>query len=262
VKLLILLLLFPFSAFATEIPKVCLVDPPAHEEDRYQPNRPCLNEDATPYAHAIREAVELYPKIVQDELRHVQRIEIEKQFFGAAWSDPVKDDVLIGLRKKELDEEIDLQTYLTRFERQTFGGQGPEVKISPERVSKLRPVALILLHELSHALDYRLNLQKTWAPLHREHIDSLHGVCLNQCKGKSLDPKEAARIYPALFQNAFVSQLASISSREDWAESFTFFVFVKKLGAEISISPDFSVNKLIESPAFSEKRKNIESVLN
>jgi hypothetical protein len=267
---MLLLSALPSAAFARTFPEVCFVAPPAHEKYRYFENRPCLKTDAQAYIKQIKEALALYPDYIKNALRSVRRIEIESDFTEPAWSAPVPIDsddphgVFIGLRKKDLDEKIDLETYLSRSEKQSFGGtEGPEVKITFTKPAKLTPLDFILLHELARTIDYEKNVEKNWVALHHSDVPSLRGICLDHCGNKHLNPSDAKRIYEELFKNAFVSQRASISPVEDWGDSLTYCVMTRDLGADLVIQigkDSFPTQQLIDSPAFAEKRKVLESL--
>ncbi|RYZ85385.1 MAG: hypothetical protein EOP04_16105 [Proteobacteria bacterium] len=273
---------------------ICEVAPPLREQDRYVDGRPCLAVDTQFYVKQITRAFNSYPKFVQRLGCSLKRIYIEQNFFGPAWSSPVDEnlptEILIGLRKKDLDEGADFQIFSTWFEQQTFGGSGrfvppsefPLVTIRPRKWAKEPSLIFTLLHELAHALDYLrgYNLPKehaeyltswthiAWTDLDkvREEFDFPYrkSICLNGCSGDFIEPRQAHVVYREMAMAGFISQLSTTNAREDFADTFAYYVLDRFMQVNVSVRAngfDYSINKTLASPKFRVKIAFIDHVI-
>lgn len=259
---------------------ICEVAPPLKEADRYKDQRTCLMTDTSRYQQKIAQAFALYPELVKQQFCHLKKIYLEQDFFGPAWSAPVDEmnpqEILMGLRKKDLDQELNLEEYFSWFERQSFGGSKlVRVNITPALISKLAPLTFTLLHEIGHAVDYRErhNREKndpqfpsSWTALHWQDLEVVKTefdfpqrkkICLNHCRGVYLDQKKSHSFYQKLQRHGFISQLSALNAREDFADSFAHYIFVRYLKGDFKIhtshKKQFSTHDFLSRPAFSKK---------
>ena len=89
-------------------------------------------------------------------------------------------------------------------------------------------------------------------------------ICLNSCNGNFLKPKTAHLVYEEMFKAGFVSQLSSINAMEEFADSFSYFVMSKYLGATFEVQANgklFAVDKILMSPQFQSKKKFLETAI-
>jgi hypothetical protein len=272
--LLLLALLHPFAVFAADcMPALCVVAPPAHESDRYQDGRTYLPADTTRYRALIAQALAAYPAPVQKQFCAFKKVYLEESFMGSAWSTPIDEknpkELLLGLRKSDLDSGATLQTYVSWFQQQSFGGrkdftenpQLPKVRVTPAKIADLPAVAYTLLHELGHSFDYQRDEQKSWKALFKDFKDK-KSICLNRCKDRFLDPTKSDAFYESLHENGFLTQLAALNSMEDFAESFALYVLTEQLGADFVLETStekFSTRELIHAPEFAPKLSYLKS---
>ncbi len=261
---------------------VCQVAAPAHGADRYKANRPCVAADSHRYVAAVESAFDVLPPFAQAQFCSVKRIYIESDFFGPAWSAPASDDnaaeILIGLRKADLDRGLGLEATLTAFEQQSFGDAGAKslrVVVKPDAKAALPGLVWTLLHELGHTFDYRRTFNRpksdvkfaaSWTALSWDDLSAVSAtsdfkerrtICLNRCSGAFIAPAGADALYAGLMAHGFVSQLAATNAMDDFADSFAYWVMSKYLGVELSVvsgtGKDYSSRQLMSAPVWKAK---------
>lgn len=263
---------------------VCLVDAPSKEPDRYKDHRACLKSSAH-YARQVLEAYNQFPSFAQQAVCGLQKIYIEKDFFGPAWSalDDESDPTtgLIGLRKMELDLKPGLQKYNSWFEQQSFGGLPlvklkpglPVVVVNPRSKRKTTFLVYTLLHEVGHIFDYQKKFNgsaspKDWTALSwfdlqnpKPELDfpDRKKICLNNCNGIFLPTAQAGDLYRSLYSHGFISQLSAINAMEDFAETFAVYTATKYMGLQFEIQTaegiKFNLEDILASREFSAKKK-------
>jgi len=266
------------------IPKiVCEVDPPTNEPDRYKDGRTCLKTDTSRYQATMRAAFDVFPDFLQRRFCQLNKIYIEKDYFGSAWSSAVDEGnptrFLIGLRKKDIDAKLDVAHYRTWFGQQSFGGN-PDFSVNPKLPlvhiigKSVSSTAFTLLHELGHTFDYEAKynvakgdpaFDKSWTHLSWEDIaaistssdfDQRKSICLNRCQGHYLSAASAGGFYRDLFSHGFLSQLSAINAMEDFAESFAFYIAQKYMNIEFEVEASgkrSSVSAAMNDQRFREK---------
>jgi|GEM_PF-4482825 len=278
--------LFAKSCRETIPSLICEVAAPIKEPDRYKDNRTCLPLDTSKYQKLILQAFSAYPKFVQDQFCSLKKIYIEQEFFGPAWSTPVDEnnpsEILIGLRKKDLDAQVDLQDYGSWFEQQSFGGLQdfkvqpdlPIIMIAPKTIASKPFLLFTFLHELGHSFDYQKHYNRSkddpkfagsWTSLQWSDINQIQhqfdfkerkSICLNNCNGTYLAPLKASLLYRDLFSHGFVSQLSATNAMEDFADSFAYYVMSNYMGAQFVVvanKQNFPVSDFINGRAFKKK---------
>ena len=262
---------------------ICEVEPPAHETDRYKDGRACLKGDISGYQEKVLATFDALPDFLQKRFCKLNKIYIEKDFFGSAWSGAVDESnptrFLIGLRRSDFDANLDVGQYRTWFEQQSFGGKTdfsinsklPIVHVIGKVVSS---TTFTLLHELGHTLDYEFKytiskneagFSKSWTHLSWRDIQLISrtsdfeqrkNICLNRCHGRYLDADRAGEFYQNLFSHGFLSQLAATNAMEDFADSFAFYVARKYMGLEFTVEANgwhFNISETMSGLPFGEK---------
>jgi len=281
------------SKCRTLIPStICEVGPPKTAKDRFSLNRECINGDVSRYNQMMIQAFDAFPAFLKARMCRVKRIYIEDEFMGAAWSAPIDEkkptEFLIGLRKAELDANLDLGPGRSWFEQQTFGNHIPykvdsnlpQLEVKGPR--KLTATEFTLIHELGHTLDYEHEYSKSksdplfsqsWTAISWNDIQDIKSdfdfpnrksICLNHCNGKFIDPKLADAFYKSLFDHGFISQLSATNAMEDFADSFAFYVAINYFYASFKIKNNrktSDLSSLIKNKSFELKRKYIQNVV-
>jgi hypothetical protein len=275
---------------------VCLVDEPATEKNRFRIDRTCLPGSEI-YKEKIIETYKTFPPFVQQVLCGVKKIYIEKDFYGAAWSamdDPKKlKSPMIGILKKDLDSNLKLQDFLTWFEQLSFGGATdylalpnlPLMVVSPPEKKEYPYLSLTLLHELGHILDYQKFFNDfkckgnkckpapaSWTEISWQTIEKpkpdftfkeRNLICINRCKDRFINVAKADQFYDDLHSRGFLTQLAAFNAKEDWADTFAFYVSGKYMDIHFQIkSPKgkvYNFDDLLNSKAFARKKQYLES---
>ncbi len=258
---------------------LCEVGPTKTMPERFTANRPCLNKPIGKYRKIIKNAFEKFPPFLQKRFCSLEKIYVEDEFFGAAWSAPVDEknpvSFLIGLRKKELDLNRSLAEGLAQFDSETFGPSTKIVSYSAVPSNRLTSSEFTLIHELGHTFDYEHNYNRTakdpefsksWTAIAWLDIQEIQpnidfqfrkSICLNNCNEKFVPTTEAMSLYSGMYAHGFLSQLSSTNAMEDFADSFAFFVAdeILKIKIETAVNGHkFSLRQLQTAQAFVKKR--------
>ncbi len=156
---------------------ICVVNPAKKGED--VDARPCLNssheQTTLVYAQVFEQLFDHYPWALQKLFCSVQRIFIEKDFFGTAYATGLTDPngkfngAIIGIRQSVLDEKLSLSTWASWKEQLSFGGVKNSYQLTPglPNVYTSTPnkqindfLYFVVSHELGHVLDFAHKLNK------------------------------------------------------------------------------------------------------
>jgi hypothetical protein len=143
---------------------VCLVDP--LEDPTDESERPCL-AGSSDYAGHFERHFDRSEPVIQRMYCHLQRIWVEKQFFGTAYAAPIITEsgtmvgAGIGIRREVLDVRPDLAEWISWKEETSFGGSSkttdPRLGIINYRLNRTSPddfLDYVLSHEFGHLFDF------------------------------------------------------------------------------------------------------------
>lgn len=150
---------------------ICLVDPMKEGEDFK--TRKC-QEGSLSYASYFESLYDNYPPAMQKMFCSLNRIFIEKQFFGTAYASSIYDQegnrngALIGIRKSVLDESLKLTTWSSWKEQLSFGGVTDSYTVTsdlPQVVTSSNSTTndflyFVITHEFGHLFDFANNLNE------------------------------------------------------------------------------------------------------
>ncbi len=247
---------------------MCLVDPVPGQIDPSLP-RPCL-QGGQAYAHLFEELYDHYPPALQKMFCSLNRINIEKEFFGTAYAGLTKDPkgnvngAALGIRKSVLDENLDLATWASWKEQLSYGGVTDSYRVTPGlpliRTNSKPGVSdflyFVVAHEFGHLFDFSNDLNKTvpclnpgdecdmapesWGalswrtdqhPLTENEFADRTGLCFYWCKGSSIELPRIAALYDELFNaTRFISIYATTQPWDDFADSLAYFLAARELG--------------------------------
>lgn len=152
---------------------ICLVDPSQAGQDPLQ--RKCQEGGSayTKYFHALYDQ---YPPIFQKMFCSLDKLFIEKEFFGTAYAGVITDGdgkhigAQLGIRKSVLDEKLNLTTWASWKEQLSFGGVKDDYTVSKnlptiETSSKIEGVSdflyFVIAHEFGHIFDFANQINST-----------------------------------------------------------------------------------------------------
>lgn len=278
---------------------ICEVEAPETEAERFDVGRKCLSVNTDRHRDQIVKAYLLYPEFIQRQFCSLKKIYIEREYTEPSWSKAVDENtprqIIIGIKKSDLDRGMSLQDFNSWYEQQTFGGSNtelksglPTVKVSPADMSQQPYVVFRLLHELAHSFDYqyRYNRAKddqgfkdSWTTIYWDEVNTLkpkhnfsyrNQICLLNCNSKYITASKANTVYQQIQKSGFVSLASTVDAKEDFAESFTYYVMKKYMKTSFVIEANkksFPVDKVLNGKKFKDKKiyldqiiKNLETV--
>ena len=144
---------------------ICIV---GEQKDGEDPRKRACESGAEPYVAVFEELYDNYPPYLQKMFCSLQRIFIEKNFFGTAYAGPLAtsggaiDGALIGIRKSVIDERLTLSKWASWKEQLNLGGdqqkydlkfEYPKYNVEGSDAST-DFVYFVITHEFGHLFDF------------------------------------------------------------------------------------------------------------
>lgn len=208
----------------------------------------------------------------------------------------------IGIKRDFLDSSLDIDKFLSIKEEATFGGSanittadksiGLIKYTTSQKNNKLFLISHALNHEFGHLFDYanRLNLfspdcdqdnhpenckplpgswgEISWmtntTPLSENDFSLRDKLCFYSCRGKTIAPPDSVLLFHSLINTGFHSTYAAISPREDWAETFAYYIENEE-GFKIKVETQgnsFNLSEHFNSDKLEAKRKFVKNFMN
>ncbi len=236
---------------------VCLVDPVKDEknlgDNQQLMKRKCL-EGSRNYASYFEKVYDNYPVVLQKVFCSLDRIFIEKEFFGTAFAGVIKNEkgeivgAKMGIRQSVLHENLELTQWASWKEQLSFGGVKnnytvqkdlPHVEtMATQKVNSF--LYFVIAHEFGHILDFTNNLNEVVGDDRKDQIDlpmkegsfghlsfettakpwpaynfsSREKLCFYLCKEEHIKKEETAQLYEELYFNT--PFLSTYSAIQPW----------------------------------------------
>jgi hypothetical protein len=276
---------------------VCLVEPMKEGED-FQ-DRPCL-PGGEKYAAPFEALYDHYPAVLQAMFCSLEKIYVEKQFFGTAYAglNENKDAAIMGIRQSVLDENLDLSRWASWKEQLSFGGP----KDSYGQLPNLPAIAsanhlatndflyFVVAHEFGHMFDFANDLNRTkncnsetwecemeaegWGSFSWHTSRKAKGpnefslrpsLCFYSCE-TPLAQQQVAEAYLGLLNSNFLSLYAATNPWDDFADSLAYHVLLQSEGSSYRIDLRqggivLDIKARLQSSAFASKRQYLENFL-
>lgn len=252
---------------------ICLVDP---VDDIDKPiekpiERVCL-EGGQNYTAIFERLYDNYPPAFQKMFCSLHHLYIEKKFFGTAYAGTIEDEnkkiigAVMGIRQSVLDENLNLQTWASWKEQQSFGGVKDSYTILPhlpqiETTSQTNAndfLYFVIAHEFGHIFDFANDInafktckeypdegdpecemaEGTWGAISwitestakpANEFPNRKGLCFYSCGQTPLSPELAPQIYADLHKTEFISTYATTQPWDDFADSLGYYLSAQNL---------------------------------
>ncbi len=257
---------------------VCLVDPMSDNreessEESYDTKR--LRRKCLPgtekYIPVFEDHFDHSEKMIQGMYCALSRIWIENTLASTAYASPIynKEEKLVavamGINRKFLDSNIDMDTWLSWKEETSFGGQTDMMQAqtrmnlitykSNKKDNKKFVISDTIIHEFGHMFDYANNLNRyadecsylepekcipgpgSWGenswkninePIAQDDFLLRSKLCFYRCKGSYIEKDQADDLFESLFATKFHSIYAATNPYDDFAEFFSYHFSINK----------------------------------
>ena len=252
------------------------------KQPQFISNHTCLEKDLKKEVKILKKAYMSYPSFLKKEMCSLKKIFIFEELNTTAFSYPDFEEEtggFLGLKLDAFKTDLTISKFVTLKDNLNFKNQEENThsfQFVSENKDDHQALFYILIHELGHLMDFSYgvtsqdwmyNSTTSWSELSWKYWGSalpaqsfknIKKLCFYNCKEENkIESDELEEMYRGLMNSNFISFYSTVNPKEDFAESFAYYILIKELDFKIDLigfnGIAFDLSQKIFSSSYNEK---------